>query len=80
MKLVTRRELAEILGVSLRATYDLENSGAIRRAVSEGSIVRFDPDECRRRLQTRADARRQARKSRMLLTLKELGRNGGGGA
>lgn len=76
MRLVSRRELAEILGVSLRTTYDLEYSGAIRRAVSEGAIVRFDPDECRRRLQIRADAGRKARKSRTLLTLAELGRGG----
>lgn len=73
MRLVSRRELAAALGVSLRATYDLEYSGAIRRAVSEGGIVRFDLDECRRRLQTRADAKRQARKSRALTTLAELG-------
>lgn len=73
MRLVSRRELADALGVSLRATYDLEYSGAIRRAVSEGSIVRFDLNECRRRLQARADASRSRRKSRALLSLAELG-------
>jgi len=72
MKLVSRRELAEALGISLRATYDMEYSGAIRRAVSEGGIVRFDLDECRRRLQARANAGRK-RKSKALLALAELG-------